>query len=52
MEVELKDFAYWDESGGMWVVEKGQYDFSFGQSAGHIEGVVEMDIEGMRKLKI
>jgi beta-glucosidase len=52
MELGLKDFAYFDESASKWVVERGQYDFSFGQSAGHIESVVTVDVEGVRQLKL
>jgi beta-glucosidase len=52
MELGLKDFAYFNESESKWVVERGQYDFSFGQSAGHVEGVVTVDVEGIRQLKL
>jgi beta-glucosidase len=46
MTVGLKDFAYFDEKEKMWKVDKGQYDFSFGQSAAHIESVVIVDVAG------
>jgi beta-glucosidase len=52
MELGLKDFAYFDESASKWVVERGQYDFSFGQSAGQVENVVTVAVEGIRQLKL
>ncbi|KAF2034675.1 hypothetical protein EK21DRAFT_56200 [Setomelanomma holmii] len=49
LDVGLGDFAYWDEGRKTWWVEKGQYDFSFGQSAGHVESVVTVDVKGWRE---
>ncbi|CAA9962275.1 Beta-glucosidase [Pyrenophora teres f. maculata] len=46
------DFAWFDEDAGMWVVDTGLYEFSFGQSAGHIDQVVTVDVKGSRALKI
>jgi beta-glucosidase len=46
MTVGLKDFAYFDEKEKKWKVDRGQYDFSFGQSAAHIESVVMVDVAG------
>ncbi|KAL1793403.1 hypothetical protein ACET3X_008385 [Alternaria dauci] len=46
LECANKDFAYFDEAKGKWTVDRGQYEFSFGQSAGHIEQVVIVDVEG------
>jgi beta-glucosidase len=50
LELELKDFAYFDESEKRWKVDEASYDFSFGQSAGHVESVVTVDVEGTRDL--
>ena len=50
--LSLRDFAYFDEASKGWKVERGQYDFSFGQSTAHIETVVTVDIEGNRELKL
>ncbi|KAF2175424.1 glycoside hydrolase family 3 protein [Zopfia rhizophila CBS 207.26] len=50
--VLLKEFAYFDEASGSWTVDKGRYDFSFGQSTTHIESVITVDIEGTRQLKL
>ncbi|KNG49079.1 glycoside hydrolase family 3 protein [Stemphylium lycopersici] len=47
-----KDFAYFDEAAKKWAVDRGQYEFSFAQSAGHIDEVVVVGIEGMRELKL
>jgi beta-glucosidase len=49
LNVELKDFAYFNEAEKKWTVDKGQYDFSFGQSAAHIESVARVEIEGSRE---
>lgn len=46
LEVGLKDFAYFDEKESAWKVDRGQYDFSFGQSVAHVESVVTVDVEG------
>ncbi|KAF9692453.1 hypothetical protein EKO04_009567 [Ascochyta lentis] len=55
-QVELsltpRDFAYFDEASKGWKVDRGQYDFSFGQSTAHIESVVTLDIDGSRGLKL
>ncbi|EMD62022.1 glycoside hydrolase family 3 protein [Bipolaris sorokiniana ND90Pr] len=47
-----RDFAYFDEEAKEWVVEKGLYEFSFAQSAGHVDEVIEVEVEGVRGLKI
>jgi beta-glucosidase len=52
MAVELKDFAYFDETEKKWKVDKGQYDFSFGQSAAHIESVVMVDVAGTSQSQV
>jgi len=52
LDVGLKDFAYFDESSGAWNVEKGRYEFWFGQSTQHVEDVVGVDVEGARALKL
>jgi beta-glucosidase len=52
LSVSLKDFAYFDESANSWKVDRGQYGFSFGQSASNIEQCVSVDIEGSRQLKL
>ncbi|KAF1945390.1 hypothetical protein EJ02DRAFT_500875 [Clathrospora elynae] len=52
MELALKDFAYFDEAARAWKVDRGQYDFSFGQSTADIESVVTMDIGESRELKL
>ncbi|KAF1920012.1 glycoside hydrolase superfamily [Ampelomyces quisqualis] len=46
LDVELKDFAYFDEKDSAWKVDGGQYDFSFGQSVAHVESVITVDVEG------
>jgi beta-glucosidase len=48
----LRDFAYFDEAAKGWRVDRGQYEFSFGQSTAHIESVVTVDVEGSRELKL
>lgn len=51
--VDLKDFAYFDEASSKWKVDQGRYNFSFGQSAQHIDSVVGVDVErGSRELKL
>jgi len=50
LELALKDFAYFDESEKRWRVDEASYDFSFGQSARHIESVVTVEVEGTRDL--
>lgn len=52
LPVSLRDVAYFDEASKGWRVERGQYEFSFGQSTAHIESVVIVDIEGTRELKL
>ncbi|KAJ4361538.1 hypothetical protein N0V95_001790 [Ascochyta clinopodiicola] len=52
LPLALKDFAYFDEASKGWKVDRGQYDFSFGQSAAHIESVATLEIEGSRELKL
>ncbi|KAJ4316021.1 hypothetical protein N0V94_005648 [Neodidymelliopsis sp. IMI 364377] len=52
LTLALKDFAYFDEASKAWKVDRGQYDFSFGQSTAHIETVAKVDIEGSQKLKL
>ncbi|KAF2832127.1 hypothetical protein CC86DRAFT_280780 [Ophiobolus disseminans] len=47
---ELKDFAYFDEGEKKWKVDRGEYDFSFGQSVAHVESVVTLGVEGTRDL--
>jgi beta-glucosidase len=49
LEVELKDFAYFSEAEKKWKVDRGQYDFSFGQSVAHVESVATVDIEGSKE---
>lgn len=50
--VSLEDFAYFDEASGSWKVDRGSYDFSFGQSTADIENVVQVEIEGSREFKL
>jgi beta-glucosidase len=45
LRVGLKDFAYFDETSGTWKVEKGRYEFWFGQSTQHVEDVVGVDVQ-------
>lgn len=53
LSIDLKDFAYFDEQSDQWRVDAGEYNFSFGQSAQHIDCVVCADIEGgSRELKL
>ncbi|KAJ8112459.1 hypothetical protein OPT61_g5180 [Boeremia exigua] len=52
LPVSLRDVAYFDEASKGWKVERGQYEFSFGQSTAHIESVATVDIEGTRELKL
>jgi beta-glucosidase len=52
LTLAFKDFAYFDEASKAWKVDRGQYDFSFGQSTAHIETVAKVDIEGSQKLKL
>lgn len=52
LSLALKDFAYFDEASKSWKVDRGQYDFSFGQSTANIESVATVDIEGSRDLKL
>ncbi|KAL1591472.1 hypothetical protein SLS60_011972 [Paraconiothyrium brasiliense] len=53
LTIELKDFAYFDQTSYKWKVDNGRYDFSFGQSTQHIDIVVNVDIEGAsRDLKL
>lgn len=47
-----KDFAYFDENGKKWVVDRAQYGFSFAQSAGHVDEVVDVEVEGVREVKL
>jgi beta-glucosidase len=46
LELALKDFAYFSEKEKMWKVDAGEYDFSFGQSAAHVESVITVHIGG------
>lgn len=46
--VEDKSLAYWDESGSVWKVDGGRYDFSFATSSADVECVVSVEVEGMR----
>lgn len=52
LSLALKDFAYFNEASKAWKVERGQYEFSFGQSTAHIDCVATVDIEGSRELKL
>lgn len=47
LSIDLKDFAYFDQESSKWKVDHGKYDFSFGQSAQHIESVVGVDVEAV-----
>lgn len=48
LRLRLQDFAYFDEARGRWTVEKGRYEFWFGQSTQDVEDVVEVDVEGTK----
>ncbi|KAH3915954.1 beta-glucosidase [Parastagonospora nodorum] len=50
LEVGLKDFAYFNEAEKKWKVDKGLYDFSFGQSVAHVEIVATVEIEGTKEV--
>ncbi|KAF2657383.1 glycoside hydrolase family 3 protein [Lophiostoma macrostomum CBS 122681] len=50
LSISLKDFAYYDEGSSSWKVDRGKYDFSFGQSAASIEQCVSVDVEGSCQL--
>lgn len=52
LPLTLRDFAYFDEVSKGWKVDRGQYEFSFGQSTAHIEDVATLEIEGSRELKL
>jgi beta-glucosidase len=52
MQLELKDFAWFDEAKGKWTVDGGEYDFSFAQSAGDVEGVAGVHVEGATLAKL
>ncbi|KAF2108992.1 beta-glucosidase-like protein [Lophiotrema nucula] len=52
LSIALKDLAFFDEASSTWTVERGQYDFSFGQSTAHIESVVTLEVDGSRQLKL
>ena len=53
LSIDLKDFAYFDQGSDKWKVDQGWYDFSFAQSAQHIDSVVSVEIEGgSRELKL
>lgn len=53
MSIDLKDFAYFDKASDTWKVDQGRYDFSFGQSAQHIDQIVGVDVKGgSRELKL
>ncbi|KZM23198.1 hydrolase [Ascochyta rabiei] len=52
LSLALKDFAYFDEVSKGWKVDRGQYDFSFGQSSAHVESVATLEVEGSRELKV
>lgn len=47
LSVKANDFAYFCEKGSKWAVDAGEYDFSFGQSVKHIEGVVTVRVDGL-----
>ncbi|CAO2648996.1 Nn.00g099450.m01.CDS01 [Neocucurbitaria sp. VM-36] len=47
LSLALLDFAYFDEASKSWKVDRGQYDFSFGQSTSDIESVITVDLEGI-----
>lgn len=49
LEFGTEDFAFFDESVGKWRVERGEYDFSFGQSVSQVESVVTVSVEGSRE---
>ncbi|KAF2645487.1 hypothetical protein P280DRAFT_503631 [Massarina eburnea CBS 473.64] len=51
-EIAQKDFAYFDEASGAWTLDRGSYEFWFGQSTTDVEDVVGVDIEGARQLKL
>lgn len=52
LSLAFKDFAYFDEASRSWRIDRGRYDFSFGQSTANIESVVTLNIEGSRGLKL
>ncbi|KAH8731374.1 glycoside hydrolase superfamily [Phaeosphaeriaceae sp. PMI808] len=52
LELALTDFAYFNEAEKKWKVDRGRYDFSFGQSAQHVESVVTVDVEGMKHTQV
>lgn len=52
LECGTGDFAFFDESEGRWRVDKGEYDFSFGQSVQQAESVVTINLEGTREGKL
>jgi beta-glucosidase len=52
LSVGLNDFAYFDETCASWKVDRGQYDFSFGQSTVDLESVVTIDIEGSWEVRV
>lgn len=47
LAVKVADFAYFCEEEKRWTVDAGEYDFSFGQSVKHIEGVVTVPVDGL-----
>ncbi|KAF2684696.1 glycoside hydrolase family 3 protein [Lentithecium fluviatile CBS 122367] len=52
LKVAPKDFAYFDEASGEWKVDRGRYEFWFGQSTQQVGDVVSVDIEGTRVMKL
>jgi beta-glucosidase len=50
MKLGLADFAYFSEDEKKWIVDKGEYDFSFAQSAAHVESVVVVDVKEMKEV--
>ncbi|KAI8935979.1 hypothetical protein NX059_007483 [Plenodomus lindquistii] len=47
MSFKLLDFAFFDEASKSWKLDKGEYDFSFGQSASDIGCLATLFLTGM-----
>ncbi|PVH97777.1 glycoside hydrolase family 3 protein [Periconia macrospinosa] len=52
LEVNSRDFAYFDETSGSWKLDQGRYCFLFGQSTADIEVKAEVKIEGDEKIPL
>ncbi|KAF1953839.1 hypothetical protein CC80DRAFT_476672 [Byssothecium circinans] len=52
LDVAKNDFAYFDQASSAWRVDRGSYEFWFGQSTKDVEHTVRVDVHSGKELKL